>query len=179
MQAFCGKIRKIVIVGGGAAGWMAAAMFAKVFGELPYDITVVESSEIGTVGVGEATIPSIQMFNKVLDLDEDEFVRATNATFKLGVKFIDWRQAGHSYFHPFGFFGKDMDGKESNWFAVLFGQGLVPADYHPLVDGLGESELKLRMARIRTEIRDKVGALPTHESFLGRLRDRRFTQITH
>jgi tryptophan halogenase len=69
--------------------------------------------------------------------------------------------------------------KESNWFSILFGQGLVPDEYHPLVDGLGESELKLRMARIRTEIRDKASALPTHESFLGRLRDRRFTQVTH
>ena len=103
-------IRKIVIVGGGAAGWMAAAMLSKVFGTRHHDIRLVESAEIGTVGVGEATIPPIRMFNDVLAIDEDDFVRATNATFKQGINFVNWRQNGHSYFHPFGSFGTDMDG---------------------------------------------------------------------
>lgn len=109
-----GRIGRIVIVGGGTAGWMAAAMLCKSFADLRYEISVVESAQIGTVGVGEATIPPIQLFNTVLEIDEDEFVRATKATFKLGIKFVDWREVGHSYFHPFGNFGKDMDGVSFN-----------------------------------------------------------------
>ncbi len=114
-------IKKLVIVGGGTAGWMAASLMAKTLSTHAYDITLVESEEIGTVGVGEATIPPIRFFNKVLGLDEDEFVRETNATFKLGIEFIDWRRPGFTYFHPFGTFGTDMDGLgfEAYWLRLL------------------------------------------------------------
>lgn len=104
-----GNIRKVVIVGGGTAGWMAAAALAKVMGTQSYSLTLIESDEIGTVGVGEATIPTIQEFNRLLDIDENAFMKATNASFKLGIRFINWKAEGSDYFHPFGVYGIDMN----------------------------------------------------------------------
>lgn len=107
MQA---KLKNIVIVGGGTAGWMTAAAISKVVGCQTHNVTLIESEQIGTVGVGEATIPMISFYNKVLGLDENEFMRATNATFKLGIEFVGWRNHESSYFHPFGLLGVDMEG---------------------------------------------------------------------
>lgn len=103
-------IKKILIVGGGTAGWMAAAAIAKGLPKGAYEVTLVESDEIGTVGVGEATIPQLQIFNRMLGVDEDDFVRSTKGTFKLGIEFVNWGGLGQSYFHAFGEFGKEMDG---------------------------------------------------------------------
>jgi tryptophan halogenase len=103
------QIRSIVIAGGGTAGWVAAATLARVFRRAGPSITLVESSEIGTIGVGESTIPPIVPFNRWLGLDENQFVRETNATIKLGIEFPDWLRPGHNYFHPFGPVGAPLD----------------------------------------------------------------------
>jgi tryptophan halogenase len=98
--------RRIVIAGGGTAGWMAAAALAGTLGET-IELTLVESDAIGTIGVGESTIPPIVLFNRLLGINEADFMRATQATFKLGIKFENWRAVGDSYFHSFGNTGKD------------------------------------------------------------------------
>lgn len=100
------KITKVVIAGGGSAGWMAAAALSKQLGKI-IDIVLVESDEIATIGVGEATIPPIRVFHKLLGIDEQEFMRATSATFKLGIAFENWGDIGEKYVHSFGRTGKE------------------------------------------------------------------------
>jgi len=100
------KIQNIVIAGGGTAGWMAAAAFSKLLGK-NLNITLVESDDIGTIGVGEATIPPIKTFHKLLGINEQEVMRATHATFKLGIGFENWGQENDQYIHSFGVTGKE------------------------------------------------------------------------
>ena len=103
-------VKRVVIAGGGTAGWTVAAALAQQLGTL-LDITLVESDQIGTVGVGEATIPTIRSFHALLGVDEKEFMRTTDASFKLGISFENWDQLGDRYVHPFGEVGK------STWMA--------------------------------------------------------------
>ena len=106
-----GRNLEIVIAGGGTAGWMTAALLSRFFGDVAI-VTLVESQAIGTVGVGEATIPQIHAFNHALGIDERQFLGETNATFKLGIEFAGWLRPGHSYMHAFGTVGR--------------GSGLIP-----------------------------------------------------
>lgn len=99
-------IRRIVIAGGGTAGWMVAAGLSRTLGKL-LDIKLIESDEIGTVGVGEATIPTLMNFHNLLEINEQEFMAATQATFKLGISFENWRNVNEDYIHSFGLTGTD------------------------------------------------------------------------
>ena len=98
------RLKKVLIVGGGTSGWMSAAVLLHSLGK-NYEIQLIESDEISTVGVGEATIPSIMKFNSLIGIDEDEFMKKTQATFKLGIQFRHWGAQGDSYIHGFGTMG--------------------------------------------------------------------------
>jgi Tryptophan halogenase len=130
--------KRIVIVGGGTAGWMAATAVATALRGRS-SVEVVESEEIGIVGVGEATFPSIRNYHRLVGIDEAEFLRATHGTYKLGIQFCDWRVQGESYFHTFGDFGA-LTGPHALW-----GQHQRLAD--PALGALGEQCLPTVMAQ--------------------------------
>lgn len=100
-------IQSVAIIGGGTAGWMSAAAISKSFGH-KIEVVLIESEEIGTIGVGEATVPHLSAFNRLLEIPEAEFVRETNGSFKLGIQFNDWGKIGDSYIHGFGTIGRDL-----------------------------------------------------------------------
>jgi tryptophan halogenase len=124
---------RVVIAGGGTAGWMMAALMSKLLGKR-FDIKLVESEEIGTVGVGEATIPALHTFHNLLGINEAEFMAVTNATFKLGINFEGWKNIGENYFHSFGSTGNDhwSAGFQNFWLKGR-AEGLVRTytDYNP------------------------------------------------
>jgi tryptophan 7-halogenase len=129
-----GNIASVLIVGGGTAGWMVAAALGHKLSGTGIAVTLVESEAIGTVGVGEATVPHIRAFNQSLGFDEAAFMAATNATYKLGIEFRNWGRIGDSYIHPFGAFGRPIDGVDfhHHWIA-LQRQGLAePFDRYSL-----------------------------------------------
>jgi tryptophan halogenase len=106
------QLRTVCILGGGTAGWMTAAALSNKFKVLGLEIRLIESDQIGTIGVGEATLPHIRFFNQALGIDEPTFMRATEATFKLGIEFCDWGALGDHYIHPFGDYGLPMHGMD-------------------------------------------------------------------
>ncbi|WP_375427290.1 tryptophan halogenase family protein [uncultured Sphingomonas sp.] len=130
-------LRRIVIVGGGSAGWMAAASIAHTV-RGGCEVTVVESDEIGTVGVGEATIPPIKTYLQRLGIDEASFVRATRATFKLGIEFVGWSRPGRRYFHPFGTYGIGFDSVPLHqyWLREALAGRAAPLDDHSMAWGM-------------------------------------------
>ncbi|WP_267389370.1 tryptophan halogenase family protein [Sphingomonas sp. GC_Shp_3] len=133
------RLRSIAIIGGGSAGWMAAAALAFAVGD-SVTIKLVESDEIGTVGVGEATIPPIKAFNASLGIDEIDFIKATGATFKLGIEFVGWGDSDSRYFHPFGTHGADFDrvGLHHWWVRAHLAGDSTPFDDYSLCKALAQ-----------------------------------------
>ena len=150
------RISKVVILGGGTAGWMTAAALAKLFAPR-IKIALVESDDIGTIGVGEATIPTIHWFNELIGLNEAEFMLATNASFKLGIEFVDWAEPEHRYFHPFGQYGIALGG-------VSFHHRWLKARREGLTRALSTYSLTTRLAldgRFAKPVQDPKSILST------------------
>ena len=151
-QSMPQPIRKLVIAGGGTAGWMAAALLAKLAPNL--DIRLIESEEIGTVGVGEATIPAIKTYNRLAGVDETAFMKATNATFKLGIEFTGWGPGDSTYMHGFGKIGQDLGWlRMHQYWLKLRGTGKVSdvfADYSINTAAAYDN----RFMRARADLRD-------------------------
>ena len=138
MKVTDNPIEKIVILGGGTAGWMAAATIGNIFKNTPLVIELVESDEIGIVGVGEATIPPLINMLESLGIDLIDFIKETQASFKLGIKFDDWKNIGESYFHPFGSVGQSIDGYD---FYQCWLKCQAEGDNSPLMSHSAESIL--------------------------------------
>lgn len=110
------SVTKVLIIGGGTAGWMTAAALSKFLDTKKCEITLVESEEIGTIGVGEATLPHLRHFNQTLGISENTFMRATNATYKIGIEFSGWGDIDSAYIHAFGEYGYTIDNIEFHQF---------------------------------------------------------------
>ncbi|UAK25912.1 tryptophan halogenase family protein [Sphingomonas nostoxanthinifaciens] len=135
-------VRRVVILGGGTAGWMTAAALSRALAKTGIGITLVESEEIGTVGVGESTIPTIHWFNNLVGLDEARFMAETRATVKLGIEFRGWQGSDSAYFHPFGTYGGPGD-------ATMFPHRLIRAWLDGAAAEIEDYSLNTCIARAR------------------------------
>lgn len=137
--------KKIIILGGGTAGWMTAAAFARFIDKEKYSISLIESDEIGTIGVGEATIPHIRYFNNMLGIDEREFLREVSATYKLGIQFENWGALNSTYIHPFGSHGYSISGLDFHhyWLAAKAGSKFSVPEF----DNFSLASVMARMGR--------------------------------
>jgi tryptophan 7-halogenase len=135
-------IKKVVILGGGSAGWMTAAALSKFIATPECSLTLIESDEIGIVGVGEATLPHLRVFNQRLGIDEREFMNATQATFKLGIQFVNWGKLGDAYIHPFGEYGEPMHHQSFHhtWLRLLQNGLADPLDEYSFAVKTAEAE---------------------------------------
>ncbi len=150
---------RIVIVGGGSAGWMCAAACVRVLHPERYAVTLIESDEIGTVGVGEATLPALRDFNELLGLNEADFMRETQGTFKLGIEFRGWDLPGENYVHPFGSYGELWGGVEFQHFWLRARQqGLAPPPFE---------EFSVAVRACRRNAFDFPSATTVHSTFYG------------
>ena len=145
------RIKKVLIVGGGSAGWMTAAMLGHIL-KHNCEITLIESEEIGIIGVGEATIPPIRTFNETLGISEADFVRETKASFKLGIEFVGWGAEDGRYFHPFGPHGRnfDMVSLHHYWLRAREMGETAPLDDHAMAWQMAKAG---RMARPTGDLR--------------------------
>jgi len=146
-------IRRIVIVGGGTAGWMAAAPLAQRLGP-QCEITLVESPEIGTVGVGEATLPTIRFYNQSLGLDEADFMNKTQASYKLGIEFKDWGHVGNHFFHGFGDFGPPVNGGAPHMFWLRLARAF---DGMPALENWSMASIMARQLKFTPPTQDRPG----------------------
>lgn len=151
-------LTSIVIADGGTAGWMTAAALSRVLPTNRCSIRLVESEQIGTVGVGEATIPAIHDFNRRVGIDEREFMAATNATFKLGIEFVNWGVHGEAYIHPFGPYGHDMNdvGFHHYWLQQRVDGDTTPLDHYSL------SYLAAKRCRFQHPVDDPTSVYSTY-----------------
>jgi tryptophan 7-halogenase len=152
------NIEKIIILGGGTAGWMTASALSKHFIGLPVSITLVESEAIGTVGVGESTIPHIRSFNQFLGIDENTFIAETKATFKLGIRFNHWGNLGDDYIHPFGPLGHDINGVDFHhyWLRTKIAGNTTPIDHYSL------AAVAARAGRFQPPVSDETSILSNY-----------------
>jgi tryptophan halogenase len=148
-------IRKILIVGGGTAGWMAAAALIKDLANAGPEIQLVESPEIGTIGVGEATIPFIHKYISALGLDQADFVRNTNATFKLGIRFRDWGSLGEDYIHPFSYYGQNYKNVAFYQLYSRFAELAIKSGHEPSLEDFSIGCYAARNRRFRHPLQNE------------------------